>query len=46
MMGGFSSTGKSTWLIAVILALLNQGEKIILISNEEEIKKYKIKLLV
>lgn len=46
MMGGFSSTGKSTWFIALILALLNQGEKIILISNEEEIKKYKIKLLV
>lgn len=46
MIGGFSSTGKSTWLIAVIYSLMLQGEKIILISNEEEIKKYKIKMIV
>lgn len=46
MIGGFSSTGKSTWLIAIIFSLILQGEKIILISNEEEIKKYKIKMIV
>lgn len=46
MIGGFSSAGKSTWLIAIILSLMIQGEKIILISNEEEISKYKIKLIV
>ena len=46
MIGGFSSTGKSTWLIAVIYSLMLQGEKVILISNEEEIKKYKIKMIV
>ena len=46
MIGGFSSAGKSTWLIAIILSLMLQGEKIILISNEEEIKKYKIKMIV
>lgn len=46
MIAGFSSAGKSTWLIAIILALILQGEKIILISNEEEIKKYKMKIMV
>lgn len=46
MIGGFSSAGKSTWLIAIIFSLMLQGEKIILISNEEEIKKYKIKMVV
>lgn len=46
MIGGFSSTGKSTWLIAIILSLILQGEKVVLVSNEEEIKKYKIKMIV
>lgn len=45
MIGGFSSAGKSTWLIGLILALISKGEKIILISNEERIKKYKVKFL-
>lgn len=45
MIGGFSSAGKSTWLIGLIIALLNQGEKVILVSNEERIKKYKVKFL-
>ena len=46
MIGGFSSTGKSTWLISIMMALMSQDQKIILISNEESIKKYKIKFLV
>lgn len=46
MIGGFSSTGKSTWLITLMMALLYRERKIILISNEESIKKYKIKILV
>ena len=46
MIGGFSSTGKSTWLVTLMMALMSQGQKIILISNEESIKKYKIKFLV
>lgn len=45
MIGGFSSAGKSTWLTGLMLALLNSGEKIILISNEERIKKYKVKFI-
>lgn len=46
MIGGFSSSGKSTWLVGMIMALLNAEQKIILISNEEQIKQYKNKLLV
>lgn len=46
MLGGFSSAGKSTWLIGLIFALINSGEKVILVSNEEKIKKYKVKFIV
>ncbi len=45
MIGGFSSTGKSTWLVALIMALMSQDIKVILISNEENIKRYKIKFI-
>lgn len=43
MIGGYSSAGKSTWLIGLIMSLIDSGERVILISNEEEIMKYKIK---
>ena len=46
MIGGFSSTGKSTWLVTLMFALMEHGQKIVVISNEESIKKYKIKFLV
>ena len=46
MIGGFSSTGKSTWLVTLIMALINHDQKVLVISNEESIKKYKIKFLV
>lgn len=46
MMGGFSSSGKSTWLITLIMGLLNRDRKILLISNEESIKKFKVKFMV
>lgn len=46
MIGGFSSTGKSTWLVTLIMALMSQDKKVILISNEESIKKYQIKFMV
>ena len=45
MIGGYSSAGKSTWLIGLIYSLIHNGEKVILVSNEEEIIKYKVKLL-
>ena len=39
MLGGFSSAGKSTWWITVIMALLYRDRKVLIISNEERIKK-------
>lgn len=46
MMGGFSSAGKSTWWVTVLMALLNYDRKILIISNEETVKKYKIKFMI
>lgn len=46
MMGGYSSTGKSTWWVTVIMALLNYDRKLLIISNEESVKKFKIKFMV
>ena len=46
MMGGYSSTGKSTWWVTVIMALLYRGRKVLIISNEESVKKFKIKFMV
>ncbi|HAU86971.1 MAG TPA: hypothetical protein DCW90_16215, partial [Lachnospiraceae bacterium] len=46
MMGGFSSAGKSTWWITVLMALLNYDRKILIISNEENVKKFKIKFMI
>lgn len=46
MMGGFSSAGKSTWWVTIIMALLHYDRKILIISNEETVKKYKIKFMI
>lgn len=46
IMSGFSSAGKSTWVIAMIMALVKAGEKCIIITNEEKIKAFKSKMLV
>lgn len=44
--GGFSSTGKSTLWLTIIMALIYRGEKVLIISNEELIDKFQLKLLV
>jgi len=46
MLGGYSSTGKSTWFITIIMALLNYDRKVLIITNEEDVKRFKIKFLV
>ena len=46
MLGGYSSTGKSTWWITVIMALLHYDRKVLIITNEEDVKRFKIKFLV
>lgn len=46
MICGFSSAGKSTFIIPIILALIFRGERILLISNEEKKKVFMNKILV
>ena len=46
MLAGFSSAGKSTWFVTVIMALLFHGRKVLIISNEERVKKFKTKFMV
>lgn len=45
MIGGFSSVGKSTWMITVLMGLIAHGEKVLIITNEEDIKRFKIKFI-
>lgn len=46
MICGFSSAGKSTFIIPIILAMIYRGEKVLLISNEEKKKVFMNKILV
>lgn len=46
MMGGFSSVGKSSWWVTVLMALLHYDRKILIISNEESVKKFKVKFMI
>ncbi len=46
MLGGYSSVGKSTIWIAILMALMYRGRKVLIISNEEEIKKFKVKFMI
>lgn len=46
MMGGFSSCGKSSWYVTIIMALLYRDRKVLIISNEEDCKRFKIKFMV
>ena len=46
MIGGFSSAGKSTWWVTILMALLHYDRKILIISNEENIKRFKIKFMI
>lgn len=45
MLAGFSGVGKSTIFVTLIMALLYRGEKIIILSNEERIQKFKVKFM-
>ena len=46
MLAGFSSVGKSSIFVTLIMSLLYRGEKIVVISNEERIKKMKNKIMI
>lgn len=46
IIGGYSSTGKSTLWVTVLMALLHRGRKVLIISNEQKIKVFKIQFMV
>jgi replicative DNA helicase len=46
ILGAYSSVGKSTWWITIIMALLYRGRKALIISNEQQIKVFKISFIV
>ena len=46
MLGGYSSVGKSTIWTTILMGLLYRGRKILIISNEENVKKFKIKFMI
>lgn len=43
---GYSSVGKSTLLITILMAMLNQGKKVVIISNEQKSKVFKINFMI
>lgn len=45
-LAGFSSTGKSTLMVNIFMALLYRGEKIVIVSNEEQIQNFKVKFIM
>jgi hypothetical protein len=45
MLGGFSSSGKTTMMITFIMGLINYGRKIIIITNEQKSAVFKVQLI-
>lgn len=45
MLGGYSSTGKSTLWVTIIMALVYRGEKVLIISNEQKAKAFKVNFM-
>lgn len=46
VVAGFSSSGKSSFWITIIMGLIDKGEKVLIISNEQKAKVFKINFLV
>lgn len=46
MLGAYSSVGKSTWWVSVLMSMLSIGKKVLVISNEEPMSKIKQKIFV
>ena len=46
MLAGYSSVGKSTLLIPIIMALVHRGEKVCIISNEQDISPFRMNFLM
>lgn len=46
MLAGYSSVGKSTLIIPIIMALVHRGEKVCIISNEQDISPFRMNFLM
>ena len=46
VLGGFSSTGKTSVWITILLGLIHRGQKVLIVSNEQKAKVFKIALIV
>lgn len=45
VVAGFSSSGKSTFWVTILMGLLYRGEKVLIISNEQKAKVFKVNFL-
>lgn len=46
ILGGFSSTGKTSLWITILLGLIHRGRKVLIVSNEQKCKVFKINLII
>lgn len=46
MYGGYSTVGKTTYVVPILLSLIHSDRKILVLSNEDDMKKYKIRCLL
>ena len=46
ILGAYSSVGKTTWWTGLIFSLLEQGEKVLIFSNEQNSAVFKINVLI
>ncbi len=46
MLCGFSSTGKSSLWVTIIMGLIHRGRKVLIISNEQKCKVFKISFII
>lgn len=45
MLGGFSSSGKTTLIVTILMSLAHYGRKILIITNEQKSKVFKIQFI-
>ena len=46
ILGGYSSVGKTIWWVTILMALLYRGRKPLIISNEQQVKVFKISFII
>lgn len=46
VLGAYSSVGKSTLWVTILMALIHRGRKVLIISNEQKVKVFKIQFII